>query len=151
MATNGTQITDPIEFTKLSAQQLDDIFSATTPGELPVGLGDGAAIIAPGSEVSDDIARFIHISTWKGKAFERDEANPNRGWLKNRLLLLGTKAIVADVYKGRAGSMGKSASCSTTRTPRSSRSGSAMRSARSAPASFSASSFGARRKATAKR
>jgi hypothetical protein len=105
--TNQPVITDPQDFLKLSTTQLDDIFRAATPGELPVGEGDGTAIIAPGSAISDDIARFIHIFSWKGKVFERDTVNPEHGWLKNRLLLLGHKAIIAQVYKGESWLDGK--------------------------------------------
>ena len=100
MATEQKPITDPKEFLELSSDQLDEIFRASPTGEIPVGEGEGTAIVSPGTDVSDDIARFIHIFTWKGKVFERDPANPQEGWLKNRLLLLGTKGVVAHVLKG---------------------------------------------------
>jgi hypothetical protein len=100
MTTNQAPITDPAEFLKLPGDQLDDIFRASPAGDIPSGEGEGTAIIAPGHAVSDAIARFVHIFNWKGKVFERDPANPERGSLKNRLLLLGHKAIVAEVYKG---------------------------------------------------
>src|SRR6266567_8750934 len=90
LSSRSPPITNPEDFLKLSGEQLDAIFRASPAGEIPVGEGDGTCIIAPGTEVSDTIARFVHIFTWKGKVFERDEANPGRGWLKNRLLLLGT-------------------------------------------------------------
>ncbi len=99
-ATIPDTITDPHEFLKLSSEQLDDIFRQSTPGEIPNGEGEGTAIIAPGTAVSDAIARFVHLFSWKGKVFERDPENPQHGKLKNRLLLLGTKAIIAEVYKG---------------------------------------------------
>jgi hypothetical protein len=100
MATNQAPITNPADFLRLSGDQLDEIFRASPAGEIPSGEGEGTAIIAPGHEVSDAIAKFVHIFTWKGKVFERDPANPARGWLKNRLLLLGHKGIVAEVFKG---------------------------------------------------
>jgi hypothetical protein len=93
-------ITDPAEFLKLPAEKLDEIFRTSTAGDIPLGEGEGTAIIAPGTAVSDAIARFIHLFSWKGKVFERDPNDPQRGKLKNRLLLLGTKAIIAEVYKG---------------------------------------------------
>jgi hypothetical protein len=96
----GMTITDPQEFLKLSAEQLDEIFRRGTVGRLPEGESEGTAIVAPGTPISDDIARFIHIFQWKGKVFERDANNPSHGWLKNRVLLLGSKAVVADVSKG---------------------------------------------------
>jgi hypothetical protein len=97
---NAATFTRPDDFTQLSTDQLDEIFRASPPGEIPVGEGEGAAIIAAGTEVSEAIAKFVHIFAWKGKVFERDNARPERGWLKNRLLPLGTKAIIAEVYKG---------------------------------------------------
>jgi hypothetical protein len=100
MPTNQVPITDPADFLKLSGGQLDDIFRESPTGDIPIGEGEGTAIIAPGHEVSDAIAKFVHIFTWKGKVFERDSADPSRGWLKNRLLLLGHKGIVAQVFKG---------------------------------------------------
>jgi len=93
-------ITDPHEFLELSADQLDEIFRAAPAGTIPNGQGNGTAIIAPGTHISDTIAGFIHIFTWKGKVFEPDPADPQRAVLKNRILLLGTKAIVAQVYRG---------------------------------------------------
>src|SRR5258708_3733197 len=95
-------IDDPKEFLKLSSEQLDEIFRNSTPGDLPVGEGEGTAIIAPGPAISDPTAKFVHLFPWKGKAFEKDAADPKRGILKNRLLLLGTKAIIAQVYKGES-------------------------------------------------
>lgn len=107
MATTNQPVTDPEQFLKLSSTQLDDIFRASPTGDIPVGQGEGTAIIAPGTVVSDDIARFVHIFSWKGKVFERDTVNPEHGWLKNRILLLGTKAIIAQVYKGESWFDGK--------------------------------------------
>jgi hypothetical protein len=102
MADPKTPITDPADFLKLSEEQLDAIFRSATAGAIPNGQGEGTAIIAPGTAVSDDIAKFIHIFSWKGKVFEPDVIDPQRATLKNRLLLLGTKAIVAQVYKGES-------------------------------------------------
>ena len=54
-------ITDPEEFLKLTADQLDTIFRNASAGPIPNGQGEGTAIIAPGTAVSDTIARFIHV------------------------------------------------------------------------------------------
>jgi hypothetical protein len=107
LAPGSTRITDPQEFLKLPADQLDAIFRNAKVGALPEGEGEGTAIVAPGTPISDDIARFIHIFQWKGKVFERDPNNSSHGWLKNRLLLLGSKAVVADVSKGASWFDGK--------------------------------------------
>lgn len=99
MPTTTEPITDPAEFLKLSAEQLDEIFRNAPAGNIPQGEGEGTAIIAPGTVVSDTIAKFVHIFSWKGKVFEPDPMHPHGTTLKNRLLLLGTKAIIAQVYK----------------------------------------------------
>ena len=105
--TTTAPITDPEEFLKLSSEQLDDIFRNSSCGRIPDGQGEGTAIIAPGTAISDTIARFVHLFSWKGKVFERDPVNPEHARLKNRLLLLGTKAIIADVTKGESWFDGK--------------------------------------------
>lgn len=102
-----TPVHDPAEFLKFSADQLDDIFRSSTAGNIPHGEGEGTAIIAPGTAVSDTIARFVHLFSWKGKVFEPDPVDPQRATLKNRLLLLGTKAIIAQVYRGESWLDGK--------------------------------------------
>ncbi|HSQ28406.1 MAG TPA: hypothetical protein VLN49_01065 [Gemmatimonadaceae bacterium] len=107
MAVNQVPITDPQEFLQMSSERLDDLFRASPAGEIPVGQGEGTAIIAPHTPISDPVAKFIHIFSWKGKVFEHDAANPGRGWLKNRLLITGTKAIIAEVYKGSSWLDGK--------------------------------------------
>jgi hypothetical protein len=100
MSMPTTPITDPAEFLKLAGDELDAIFRNAPAGAIPRGEGEGTAIIAPGTVVSDAIARFVHIFTWKGKVFEPDVIDPQRATLKNRLLLLGTQAVVAQVYTG---------------------------------------------------
>ncbi|HSV63187.1 MAG TPA: hypothetical protein VLH83_07550 [Chthoniobacterales bacterium] len=92
--TNTNPITDPSQFLHMSDEQLDDLFRKSPPGEIPQGEGEGTAIIKPGSDISDDIARFVHLFTWKGKVFD-----PATGTLRNKILPLGHKAIVAKVYK----------------------------------------------------
>ncbi len=90
-------IRNPDEFLRLSAVQLDDIFRESPAGEIPRGEGRGVAIIAPGTNISDDIARFVNLFTWKGKVFD-----PETGTLRNKILPLGHHAIVAKVYKDKS-------------------------------------------------
>ena len=104
---DSASITDPHQFLELSSDQLDVISTGNLPGRIPVGEGEGVAIIAPGSDVSDEIADFVHFFGWKGKVFEHDAGDPNRGVLKNRILPLGHKAIVAQVYRGQSWFDGK--------------------------------------------
>jgi hypothetical protein len=90
-------ITDPHEFLKMSGDQLDEIFRNSPAGNIPQGEGEGVAIIAPGTAVSDEIAWFVNVFTWKGKVFD-----PVKGELRNKILPLGHKAIVAKVYKDKS-------------------------------------------------
>ncbi|HYK37401.1 hypothetical protein [Alloacidobacterium sp.] len=79
----------------MSQKELDDLFSASEPGDIPDGPANGTAIIAPGTTYSAEIAEFINHFAWQGKTF--DAAS---GTLRNRILPLGINAIIAKVYKG---------------------------------------------------
>lgn len=79
----------------MSQKDLDDLFSASQPGDIPDGPANGTAIIAPGTTYSAEIAEFINHFAWQGKTF--DAAS---GTLRNRILPLGINAILAKVYKG---------------------------------------------------
>ena len=79
----------------MSQQQLDDLFRASPPGEIPNGEAAGTAIIAPGTHYTESIAKIINFFGWQGKVF--DAAN---GVLKNKVSVLGVEAIVAKVYLG---------------------------------------------------
>jgi len=102
MSPNTPPITNPEDFLKLPPEQLDAIFRNAPAGAIPQGEGEGTAIIAPGTAVSDTVAKFVHLFSWKGKVFTPDPVDPQRATLKNRLLLLGTKAIIAQVYRGQS-------------------------------------------------
>jgi hypothetical protein len=97
MPDNTTTIKDPAQFLEMSDEQLDGLFRNAPAGEIPDGEGEGTAIIQPGSAVSDDIARFVHLFNWKGKVFDRA-----KGELKNKILPMGDEAIVAKVYKDKS-------------------------------------------------
>ena len=77
----------------MSQQQLDDLFRASPPGELPDGEAEGIAIIAPGTRYTESIARIINFFGWQGKVFDG-----SKGLLKNKVSILGVPAIVARVY-----------------------------------------------------
>lgn len=79
----------------MSQQQLDDLFRASPPGEIPNGEAEGTAIIAPGTHYTESIAKIINFFGWQGKVFDAEN-----GVLKNKISILGVKAIVAKVYQG---------------------------------------------------
>jgi hypothetical protein len=80
---------------KMSQKELDDLFTKSEPGPIPNGPAEGTAIIAPGTNFSHDIAKFVSLFAWQGKTFD----GPH-GVLRNRILPIGLNAIVAEVYKG---------------------------------------------------
>jgi len=80
---------------KKSQEELDDLFRAAEPGDIPDGEAKGTAIIAPGTSFSDEIARVISLFAWQGKIFDAEH-----GFLRNHILPFGLKAIVAKVYPG---------------------------------------------------
>jgi hypothetical protein len=77
-----------------SQQELDDIFKEHEAGPIPDGPAKGTAIIAPGTTFSKEIAELINHFAWQGKVFDS-----KHGFLRNLILPLGLKAIVAKVYK----------------------------------------------------
>jgi hypothetical protein len=86
---------DAKQLLKMSQQELDALFSAHDAGPIPDGEAEGTAIIAPGTSVSEKIAKFINIFGWQGKVFDAQA-----GLLRNHILAIGLKAIIARVYKG---------------------------------------------------
>ena len=82
---------------KLSYNPWHTIAEHRRVGEIPSGEGKGTAIMAPGTNVSDEIAWFVNVFTWKGKVFD-----PEKGELRNKILPMGHKAIVAKVYKDKS-------------------------------------------------
>lgn len=86
---------DVSQLLAMSRTQLDDLFSASPPGDIPDGSADGTAIIAPGTAYSRPIAQMINLFNWQGKVFDSKS-----GTLKNRILASGLEAIIAKVYKG---------------------------------------------------
>ena len=83
------------EMLKMSQAQLDELFTNSSPGEIPSGEAKGTAIVAPGTTYSENIASFVNHFAWQGKVFD-----PSKGVLRNKILPFGLNAIIAKVYKG---------------------------------------------------
>src|SRR5690349_9726052 len=86
---------DAKQLLHMSQGQLDELFSAHESGPIPDGEAKGTAIIAPGTPMSESIAAFINIFAWQGKVFDA-----KAGLLRNHILPLGIKAIIARIFKG---------------------------------------------------
>jgi len=87
---------------KMTQAQLDDLFKQSHAGPIPNGEAHGTAIVAPGTELEGMAAKLIHLIAWQGKVFDAAA-----GELRNKILPIGLKAIVAKVYKGNSWYDGK--------------------------------------------
>lgn len=86
---------DVSQLLRMSAGDLDALFSSSPSGDIPNGPAKGTAIVASGTSFSPEIAEFINLFVWQGKTFDAA-----KGVLRNRILPLGISAIIAKVYKG---------------------------------------------------
>ena len=87
---------------KMSQAELDELFRNSPAGAIPNGEAQGTAIIAPGTEIEETAAKFIHLFAWQGKVFDAAQ-----GELRNKILPFGLKAIIAKVYKAQSWYDGK--------------------------------------------
>lgn len=93
---------DVRELLKMSQSQLDELFTSSEPGPIPDGEATGTAIVAPGTRLSPGIAWVISRLAWQGKVFDA-----KAGVLRNKILPLGVRAVVARVYKDKSWLDGK--------------------------------------------
>ena len=87
---------------KMTQPQLDALFSSVPAGPIPEGEAEGTAIVAPGTDFTPAIAKFVNLFAWQGKIFD-----PEHGVLRNRITVLGLHAIIAKVYKAESWLDGK--------------------------------------------
>ena len=85
------------ELMKMTQAQLDELFSSVPAGPIPSGEAEGTAIVAPGTDFTPAIAKFVNLFAWQGKVFD-----PGHGVLRNRITSFGLHAIIAKVYKGES-------------------------------------------------
>ena len=88
---------DVAQLLDMTQAQLDELFRASPPGDIPDGTAQGTAIIAPGTRYTESIAHIINIFGWQGKVFDAQ-----KGVLKNKVSPFGIEAIVARVYKDKS-------------------------------------------------
>ena len=86
---------DVPQLLEMSNADLDKLFSNSPAGDIPDGPAKGTAIIANGTKISEEIAKFVSIFGWQGKTFDKA-----KGVLRNRITIFGISAILAKVYKG---------------------------------------------------
>lgn len=85
---------DVTQLLAMGQTELDDLFRASPPGDIPNGSATGTAIIAPGTKYTQSIAHLINLFGWQGKVFDAQ-----KGVLKNKVLVFGFEAVLAKVYK----------------------------------------------------
>jgi hypothetical protein len=86
---------DVPQLLKMTAAELDSLFTSSPAGDIPDGDAQGTAIIAPGTKYSPEIAEIVNHFAWQGKVFDAKD-----GVLVNKILAFGLKAVIAKVYKG---------------------------------------------------
>jgi hypothetical protein len=79
----------------MNQAELDHLFTTSRAGPTPAGEGHGMVLFNPGGPLEDVAARLAHHLFWQGKVFD-----PTRGELRNEVLPVGLRAIVAKVYRG---------------------------------------------------
>jgi hypothetical protein len=82
---------------KLSRPELNELYTNSPIGPIPVGDTIGTAIIIPGSLVGRLAAPFIRLFAWQGKVFY-----PAQEELLNKVSIFGLKFIRAKVYLGES-------------------------------------------------
>lgn len=88
---------DVHQLLEMSKEDLDALFGKSPAGPIPNGEAEGTAIIAPGTSMSPELAKFINIFAWQGKTFDAA-----KGVLRNRISIFGFSAIIARVYEGNS-------------------------------------------------
>lgn len=78
----------------MSKEELEQLFDSSPAGQIPNGVANGTALIAPGTLFTPEIAEFINLFAWQGKIFDAA-----KGALVNRITVFGLDAILAKVYK----------------------------------------------------
>ena len=78
---------------RMSQRELDELFSGSVAGPTPTGVGEGRAIVAPGTPIGAGLQPLLHLA-WRGKVFY-----PERHDLLNRIGPLGVLLARAHVYR----------------------------------------------------
>ncbi|OQD57396.1 hypothetical protein BM536_005440 [Streptomyces phaeoluteigriseus] len=85
------------ELLTMSRPELERLFRASHPGEIPRGEGRGTVLTARGAKTSKAVAALARLLAWQGKVVD-----PDRGELRNRVTPFGIRAIRAKVYRGES-------------------------------------------------
>ncbi|MGW1200322.1 hypothetical protein ACWD4B_31460 [Streptomyces sp. NPDC002536] len=78
----------------MSRPELDRLFRASQPGEIPRGKGLGTVLLGRSPKVNAVVAVLVRRLAWQGKVFD-----PVRGELRNLVTPFGIRAVRARVYR----------------------------------------------------
>ena len=87
-------LVDVPKLIEMSSDDLDALFRASEPGEIPNGEAEGTVLVATGSKLAGPAEKLAHLLVWQGKVFDRE-----KGELLNEIGPFGLKAVRAKVYK----------------------------------------------------
>ena len=90
----GPAVPDETSLLGMRHRELDELFRASPPGEIPTGVLDGTAILFPGRRPARPLAAVVRKLAWRGKVVE-----PAGRALRNRVTPLEIKAFAAVVYR----------------------------------------------------
>lgn len=93
LTSTAPPVIGPADLPRMSQEELDALFSRSAAGPTPTGVGDGIAIVAPGTPVAARLVPLIHLA-WQGKVFYPEQAD-----LLNRVGPFGLLLARARVYR----------------------------------------------------
>ncbi len=80
---------------EMSPRQLEELFRTSPPGPIPAGECEGTFLVASGTRFAEPAAALLRRLAWQGKVF-----SPQQGYVVNKVLPWGRRAVGARVYKG---------------------------------------------------
>ncbi len=81
----------------MTQTQLDDLFRASPPGDIPNGAAKGTVLVAPGTAYPEGVSDILSYFGWQGRVFDAEQ-----GVLRNKVPGFGFEAVIARVYKDRS-------------------------------------------------
>lgn len=81
----------------MRGSEVEALFAKADAGTIPVGKGNGQALIATGSVVARPLLAFVRRLAWRGKEFDAQGRS-----LRNLISPFALRAITADVYIGES-------------------------------------------------
>jgi hypothetical protein len=79
----------------LSQRALDLLYHEAAAGEIPNGVGEGVALVAPGTFLTRPAAGLVRMFFWHGKTVDASRLE-----LRNRITPFGLPSIRARLYYG---------------------------------------------------